>query len=115
MKEIKIYLNNISENIDQIENDVEGMLKEEFLKDKKTQRSVLWGLAIIGEAIKNIPSKMKEKYPEINWKGVIGMRNIIIYRYSTIRMEDIWYLVKNKLPELKQVISELLKEREPSE
>ena len=110
MKETKIYLNDILENIEQIERDIEGMSKEEFLKDNKTQRSVLWGLAIIGEATKNVLGEMKERYPEINWKGVIGMRNIIIHRYSTIEMEDIWYVIKNKLQELKHVISELLGE-----
>jgi len=69
-------------------------------------------LGIIGEAVKNIPAEIKRKYPNIEWKKIAGLRDIIIHEYSGINLEIIWDIVVNKIPELKILINKIIKEND---
>lgn len=106
-KEIVIFIEDILDSIKDIEEYVKGMDKNKFLKDNKTQDAVLRKLEVIGEAVKNIPIEIKEKYPEISWRRIAGMRDIIIHEYFGINLERVWKTVEDDLPELKEKISKL--------
>ena len=108
-KEIKIFIEDILESIKNIEEYVRGMDKEKFLEDNKTQDAVLRKLEVIGEAVKNIPSEVKEKYPEVSWKRIAGMRDVIIHEYFGVNLERVWKTVKDDLPELKKKILKISK------
>lgn len=66
---------------------------------------------IIGEAVKHIPKNIKQKYRNINWGDIVGMRNIITHEYFGVDLEIIWKTIKEKLPELKNKIEEILKNK----
>jgi len=108
-KEIKIFIEDILESIKNIEEYVRGMDKEKFLGDNKTQDAVLRKLEVIGEAVKNIPDEVKEKYPEISWKRIAGMRDIIIHEYFGVNLKRVWKTVEDDLPELKKKILKISK------
>ncbi|NPU99812.1 MAG: DUF86 domain-containing protein [Brevinematales bacterium] len=74
---------------------------EEFNHDSKTQLAVTRLFEIIGEAAKHIPTEIKREFPEIHWKKMTAMRNIMIHEYFGINNEIIWKTVKEILPELK--------------
>lgn len=61
-----------------------------------------------GEAANNIPDNIKDNNPDINWSGIIGMRNIIVYGYFNVDPEIIWSTIKKRLPELPGQIEDLL-------
>jgi uncharacterized protein with HEPN domain len=62
-------------------------------------------MLIIGEAANKIPEEIQEKFNEIDWRGIIGMRNIIVHGYFKINPDIIWETVQTKIPELKRMIS----------
>ncbi|MEN4017030.1 MAG: DUF86 domain-containing protein [Methanobacterium sp.] len=64
-------------------------------------------LEIIGEAVKNIPQEIKDKYVEIPWKQIAGMRDILIHQYSSVKLERVWIVVKRDIPDLKGKIVNL--------
>ena len=83
---------------------------EEFLKDKKTQKAVVWQIHIVGEATKNIPESIREKYKEIPWKYMARIRDKIAHFYFGIDYEIVWNVIKEKLPEMKPMIEKILKD-----
>ena len=102
MRDYKLYLRVILEAINRIENSMEGIAKEFFEKDVDIQDVVLRRLEIIGEAASNIPSVIKNKYLNVEWKKIMGFRIVVAHAYFKVDMDIVWDIVKNELPKLKK-------------
>jgi uncharacterized protein with HEPN domain len=109
-KDFKIYLYDILESIEKIQEYIEGMTFSDFYNDSKTIDAVVLNFAIMGEAVKKLPDEIQIRYPHVEWKDIAGLRDIIIHQYSAIDLEIIWDIVQNKLPVLKIRIDNMIKE-----
>lgn len=107
-KDPAIFLHHILESIELIEKYLEGITEEQFHKSTEKQDLVVRRLEIIGEAAKNLPLEFRQKYPEIPWKDMAGMRDIIAHQYFGINFNRVWDTVKNLLPPLKEQIKNLI-------
>ena len=96
----KELLCDIKEAIGRIKDYIAGMSYEDFLQDLKTQDAVLRNIEVIGEAVKNLSMGLKNKYEDIEWKDIAGMRDKIIHSYFGIKWELVWSVVNDKLSEL---------------
>ena len=114
-RDVKLYVKDILEAIKAIEKFVEGMDFESFKEDDKTSSAVIRKFEIIGEATKNIPQSIKEKYPHIPWKEMAGFRDKLIHFYFGIKYDIVWDTIKLRLPELKKNIKKVLKDLEEGE
>lgn len=106
-KDYRVYLDDIIEAIEKIRSYIEGMSFEAFYSDPKTIDAVNRNLGIIGEAANRIPSEIKNKYHNIEWQRIIGLRNIIIHDYASVDLEIIWDIIENKLSLLEKQIREI--------
>ncbi len=97
----KLFVEDILESIELIESYVHTMELSDFTKDRKTIDAVVRNFEIIGEASKFIPDNIKTHYPEIDWKGIIGLRNRIAHEYFGISVSIVWDIIKRELPRLK--------------
>ncbi|OYT52871.1 MAG: hypothetical protein B6U72_07295 [Candidatus Altiarchaeales archaeon ex4484_2] len=79
-----------------------------FLEDIKTQDAIVRNLEIIGEATKNISDNFKEKYPQIPWKKLAGLRDRLIHHYFGVNYDIVWVIVREELPEIISQIKEIL-------
>ena len=104
----RLYLDDIFDAIEKIENYVEGLSFEEFSEDSKTVDAIVRNFEIIGEATKRIPSETKEKYPQIPWKMMAGTRDKLIHEYFGVNMQTLWKAIKEDLPPVKRTIKSLL-------
>jgi uncharacterized protein with HEPN domain len=97
------------ECIEKIEEYTKEIDKDEFFENTQIQDAVLRRLEIIGEAVKNIPNDFRDKYPEIPWKKIAGMRDIFIHGYFGVNLERTWKVVKEDIFDLR---TKILKVRE---
>jgi uncharacterized protein with HEPN domain len=109
-REYKAYLKDIHDSIIKIEKYTKGMFFDKFASDELIQDGVIRNLEIIGEAVKNIPDDVKSEYPDIDWKKIAGLRDILVHAYFGIDIEIVWDVINNKVPHLKQRILEMFKE-----
>ena len=103
-RDISIYIKDILENMQKAEKFVEGIGYTEFLNDEKTSYAVTRCIEIMGEAVKNISQEIRDKYPDIPWKRIAGMRDILIHEYFGIDLELTWKVAKEEIIELKENI-----------
>lgn len=83
---------------------------EEFVSDTKTQDAIIRKLEIVGEAMNHIDESFLSKYPNIDWKGPINLRNIISHEYFNLNLKTIWKIFNEELPTLKSQVKEILKD-----
>ena len=97
-----------------IEEFVGDMTLEELKADEKTSSAVIRKFEIIGEAAKHIPPKIRDKYKDIRWKSMAGMRDRLIHAYFGIDYNLVWSAMKTEIPNLKtklrKVISDMKQE-----
>ncbi|MBU0701170.1 DUF86 domain-containing protein [bacterium] len=107
-RDIRDYLNDILEMIEDIKNFTEGISYEGLERDKKTLYAAIRCLEVLGEAVKKIPNSIREEYPEIPWQEIAGMRDRLIHEYFGVDMETIWDTIQEDLSPLKETITKII-------
>jgi uncharacterized protein with HEPN domain len=98
------------ESILAIEEYTKDISEDKFCSDRLIQDAVVRRLEIIGEAAKNVDTDFRNRYPQIPWKKIAGMRDIVAHEYFGVRLDRIWDVVKEDLPELREIIGNMMKE-----
>lgn len=106
----KLRVSDILACIEKIEKYISGMTYDQFQKDNKTIDAVIRNLEVIGEAAGHIPEPIQERYPDVGWLEMRGMRNIMIHEYFGISLPIIWHTVVHDLPVLSQNIRKMLED-----
>lgn len=106
------YLHHILECTLKILNYTDGIKKDEFLDDTLIQDGEIRNLEIIGEATKNLDQSFREKYPDVDWKKIAGLRDKLIHNYMGVDMMSVWELIKNILPDFEQRIRLIINKEE---
>jgi len=104
----KLYIDDILESIGFVEMYLEGMDLADFGSDRKTIDAVVRNFEIIGEASKYIPVEVKERHSQIDWPGIVGLRNRIAHEYFDVSPSIIWEIAKSELPALKKQIKRVI-------
>lgn len=105
----RVYLENILECINRIEVYTRDG-KEVFTETVMIQDAVIRNFEIMGEATKRISEDIKQKYPEVPWREIVGFRNILIHDYLKISLIRVWDVIEKDLSILKKQIELILQE-----
>src|SRR5262245_27336580 len=79
---------------------IQGMTKEAFLDDLKTQSAVLYQVTVIGEAVKRLTQAFRERHPILPWALMAGMRDHLIHEYDAVDQEEVWRTATRDVPEV---------------
>ena len=109
------YFEDILESIEKIHRYLGEASFDEFSENEMLTDAVIRNLEIIGEAAVHIDPDIRVKYPEIEWKKIVGLRNILIHAYSGIDLEIIWDIIKNRLTDLEKKTRQVIKEEKNHE
>ena len=112
MRDYSIYLKEILEAMEAVEEFVKDIEFKNFKKDDKTSSAVIRKFEIMGEAAKNIPDKIRQKYTDIPWKEIAGMRDKLIHFYFGIKYDLVWSTIKDVIPQVKPLIRKMLEDLE---
>ncbi|MBI4765495.1 MAG: DUF86 domain-containing protein [Deltaproteobacteria bacterium] len=107
-RDFRLYLDDRLEAIHQIRTYMADLDEDAFARDRKTQDAVIRNLEIIGEASGNLSEQILKAAPEIDWRKIKGLRNILIHEYFGINISIIWDVVQNKLDLLEGACQNLL-------
>lgn len=99
-RNIHHLIEDIIESGQKIMSYTEGISYDEFMKDSKTVDAVVRNFEIIGEAANRIPEEFKEKYLDIDWYRIRGLRNRIVHEYFGIDYSIVWLIKETFLPNL---------------
>ncbi|OGO26180.1 MAG: hypothetical protein A2136_08430 [Chloroflexi bacterium RBG_16_54_11] len=106
------FIEDILDGMNKAEVLIEEMSYSQFESDFRTNFAVVRALEIIGEAVKRLPEDLCQKYPNIPWKGMAGMRDRIIHGYDNVDLQIVWDVVKQDIPKIKPQISKILTDKQ---
>jgi uncharacterized protein with HEPN domain len=111
-RSLQLYLEDILVSGAKVLRYTQGITCEDFVADEKTYDAVIRNLQIIGEAVKNIPAEIRNKYPEVEWRKIAGLRDILAHAYFSLEDETLWDIIENKVYPLIGQIEFILQELE---
>lgn len=82
--------------------------KHEFLESGLIRDAIIRNLEVVGEAAKQIDSPLREKYPDVPWRRMTGMRDVLIHNYFGVDVEMVWTVVEVEVPRLLHQLGEIL-------
>jgi uncharacterized protein with HEPN domain len=103
-RDLRVYIEDILECLAKIEEYTGRITENEFYEDTQAQDAVLRRLEIIGEAVKKIPQEFRDRYQDIPWKEIAGLRDILIHEYFGVNLKRTWKVVKEDIFELRDQI-----------
>lgn len=109
MSRNKIYLQHMLDAIEKIEGYV-AVGYDEFMAESHWHDAVIRQLEIMGEAVKRLSPEVAERRPDIPWRRIAGMRDVLIHNYMGVDLEAVWQVTQDNLPQLRQAVKEFLSE-----
>ncbi len=104
------YLQHILNETTYITTNFVNLDKTEFLHNETIKRAYVRSLEVIGEAVKQLPEALRQKYDAIEWRAMAGMRDRLIHNYFGVDYEIVWDVVIHKIPKLDAKIRLILEE-----
>jgi uncharacterized protein with HEPN domain len=109
-RDIQVYIDDILDSIAKIERYTKAINEQDFLTDTQVQDAVLRRLEIMGEAVKNIPRTIRDKYPQLPWKNIAGLRDVLIHEYFGVNMRRVWKVARQDINDIRQKLLQVQKD-----
>jgi uncharacterized protein with HEPN domain len=108
-REWLLYLNDMLACCERIQNYTRGLSREQFDAGGMAYDAIVRNMEVLGEAARQIPDAVRAAAPDVEWRGVIAVRNILIHGYFSIDSDILWDLVTHKIQPMHTALQELRK------
>jgi uncharacterized protein with HEPN domain len=109
VKDDRLYVIHISEYLARIAQYVAGG-RETFMNSTLIQDATLRNLQTIGQSVGHLSATLREAHPEVNWRNIVGLRNVLVHDYLGINLERIWDIIERDVPDLQHTVEAILRE-----
>ncbi len=106
-KDISFFISHMLESIDHVEEFISGVDKDQFMGNVEKQAAVVRMIIVVGEASKSVPEDIRERYPDVPWKRIASMRDILVHGYFKVDLDVVWTVATEELGPLKQRLAEI--------
>ena len=103
------YLRHILLEAEYLISQTPGLSFEAFISNQTLSRAFVRSLEIIGEAAKKVPVDFRARHPDVDWRGMAGMRDRLIHNYFGVDYELVWDVVQHRVPEVRRQLESILK------
>ncbi|MBM4044988.1 MAG: DUF86 domain-containing protein [Planctomycetes bacterium] len=114
-RDFRLYLEDILAAAEKVLRFSQGYSLAEFVRDEKTFDAVVRNLEIIGEAAKHVPQEVRQRYPQVEWRKMTGLRDVIAHEYFGLDEDILWDVIHNFVPKLLEHVPHVLKQEGTSE
>jgi len=109
LKNDQVYLLHIPDAIALIET-YSSAGKDAYLAKTELQDAIVRRLEVIGEASKRLSPELRGAYPDVRWRRICGLRDVLIHDYMAVDIEAVWAVVESGIPTLKKCVEQILVE-----
>ena len=96
-RDYRLYLDDILQSANKVIRYTEGLEFDDFVSREMVLDAVLRNLEIIGEAAKNVPQDVRDRYPEVEWRQIAGLRDVLAHAYFGLEDATLWDIVQNEM------------------
>lgn len=114
-RHFRLRLTDILEAIDTIKAYLGETDSEGFKQNRQLIDSVLFNLMVIGEAANNVPHAIQETHPDVDWRNIVGLRNVVSHEYFRLNLDRIWDITQAALPEFREQVMTILENTPPND
>jgi uncharacterized protein with HEPN domain len=107
-RDLRLFLQDIETSCAKIIRYTEGLTRDQVFADEMRFDGVLLNLHVIGEAVKKLPSELRERYADIAWREIAGLRDFVAHAYFALDLDIIWNAIQRDIPALQLRIRQII-------